>query len=450
MKRNLLIAIALLVVVGAGVAVLAVSGRRAEWTTSSAPALAEFEKGLDAREKIYYDEARQHFSKAVELDPGFLIAKYFLMVSFDSPKDDANVSKLVDELGRADTSRLTERERFILRYAVAGHAKDTAAAEKVLADYAAKRPDDPFALEREASLATARQDWPEAHRILSHLVEVAPNRVLAYNQLGYLEMGQGRFAEAQKMFETYRYIAPDQANPHDSLGELFILLGRYPEAKKELDEALAIKPDFCASWSHLIRMALMQGSTAQARAVLARGGAVAACSATLNRTEPCQIAAWDRALAGDWEGVWQAQQASCAGVVSKDDPFQIWVALKTGRRAEADAIEKAARERLAQVPPTGAMRSFAEAAVAHVEGVRLLFDGDPAKAAERFRFADRSLSYRELSMGLLKLFNRFALAQALTASGARDEAATVLSEARAVNRDFVDRFVALASGPAPG
>jgi len=384
----------------------------------------------------------------MELDPNFLMAKYFLMGPIDFPSTDLASAKLLQAIEHADLSRLTERERFLVQYTLARRKKDTAAGEKILNAYAAKKPDDPYLLARQADIATDRQDWPEARRLLTRLVEVAPNRVVAYNQLGYLEMGQGRFADAQKMFETYRYIAPDQANPHDSLGELFILLGRYDEAKKELEDALRIKPDFCASYGNLVRLALLEGRVDEAEQALGRANSTSPCGGMSGKEMRCLIAVWPPLFAGDWERVWKAQQASCGDLKLGDDPLQIWVALRTGRRAEADAIEKTAHDRLAKVPSTEPGRRYMEAFVAHIEGARLLVDGDPAKAAERFRFADQSMSYRDLSLGLLKIINRVVLARALQASGAKDEAATVLAEARAVNPKFVARLGSLTVPPA--
>ena len=448
MNRNILIAGGFLAVLAIGTTVVRLTSKRLEWTTSSPEALAEFQKGLEAREKIYYDEARLHFSKAVDLDPNFLMAKYFLMAFMGASSGDPKADKLFKELEKGDSSRLTDRERFLLAYAIANHNKDTGAAEKTLTAYAAKHPDDPYALERQTAIATERQEWPEAHRLLTRSIEVAPNRVLAYNQLGYLEMGQGRFAEAEKMFETYRYIAPDQANPHDSLGELYILLGRYEAARKELEAALTIKPDFCAPYEHLVSLALMEGKVNEAEQALARADRTSPCNVALDKKIPCLIAVCQPLFAGDWEGVWKALQTSCPGVDEDGDPLQIWVALRAGRRTEADAIEKKAHERLAKMAASEPGRAHMEALVAHIEGARFLLDGEAGKAAERFRFADHLLSYRDLPTGLMKLFNRFVLAQALEASGARDEAATVLASARAVNASFVDRLNALVATPA--
>ncbi|HUK12799.1 MAG TPA: hypothetical protein VLW17_05810, partial [Thermoanaerobaculaceae bacterium] len=218
-----------LVAAGA-VTALVVTGHRPEWTTSSPAALAEFEKGQDALQKVYRAEANSHFRKALELDPDFLVDKLFLARTLEAPDSDPRVAAIYDELRRADLSKLTPRERYLIEYSLAGHAKDVAKAQEIIKAYAAKYPDDPFALEAVASMAQGRQDWEAAQRDYTHLIEVAPNRVNAYNSLGYLAMAQGRFAEAEKNFQTYRYIAPDQANPHDSLGELLTLIGRYDEA----------------------------------------------------------------------------------------------------------------------------------------------------------------------------------------------------------------------------
>ncbi|OYV93658.1 MAG: hypothetical protein B7Z68_08440 [Acidobacteria bacterium 21-70-11] len=440
MTGKRLIVLAGLVAVVAVAIVVVVTGKRPEWTTSSPAALAEFTQGLEALDKVYRAEARAHFAKAIELDPTFVAAKYFLLRSIEAPSSDPQAAKLLAELAAADLTKLTDRERFLIRYTLAAHAKDAAKAEQILQVYAAEKPDDPYALDALATAATARQDWPQARRLLTRLIEVAPNRVSAYNQLGYLAMGQGQFAEAEKMFETYRYIAPDQANPYDSLGELDILTGRYADAKKELDEALRIKPDFCASSGHLVSLALIERKPDDAQRALAQAESTDGCSAFMVQTMKCSIVLWTPFLAGDWDGVWQAGHGACADEDAGTSVFMVWAALRTGRASEADALIAKARERLAKLPPAAPDRRYMEAEVAHLEGARLLVGGEPAKAAERFRFADQAMSYRELGSGLFKLMNRFVLAQALRAAGVRDEAAAVLAEARAVNAKFIDRL----------
>jgi Flp pilus assembly protein TadD len=323
-KAKVLIAVGVVVVVGVVTAVVLLSRPKPEWTTASPQALAEFEKGLDALQKVYYNEAAKHFEKALQLDPGFVIAKRFLLGTKDSPPSDEKRQQAITELKRAD--------------ALANLGKEPAKALQILDEYSSRHANDPYALEILANQAAERQDWAENRRLLTRLIEVAPNRVVAYNQLGYLEMGLGQFAQSEKMFGTYRYIAPDQANPQDSLGELYILIGRYADAQRELEGALKIRPDFCASYEHLARLALMDGRPDDARAAIARAEKAEACPAYTLKAMGCQLASWVPFLANDWQGVWNAEKTACAGDKESFPVLELWAALKTGRRAEADSI----------------------------------------------------------------------------------------------------------------
>jgi hypothetical protein len=75
-------------------------------------------------------------------------------------------------------------------------------------------------------------------------------------------------------------------------------------------------------------------------------------------------------------------------------------------------------------------------------GVRMLADGNGSEAALAFARADSLLTYRGLSEGgLFRLFNRLMWHEALTASGQRDAANTLLRDTRAVNAPFADLMV---------
>jgi tetratricopeptide (TPR) repeat protein len=436
----------LLVVVGA---LIVLSGRRPTWTTSSPQALAEFEAGLDALQKVYTNEAIKDFEAALRLDPDFVAAERFLLTSLQLKSGDPQAKELIDELKKADLAKLTDRERFLVSYTLAAYEKDPARAAQVLRAFASKHPDDPFALEILAGEATARQDWAEAKRLLTRLIEVAPNRVTAYNQLGYLEMGQGQFAESEKMFQTYRYIAPDQANPHDSLAELLILTGKYDRAGTELKKALEIRPDFCASYQHLAELALVDGRSGDAEAAVAGAERASACSPQMLKVMRCEVASWRPFLAGDWAGVWSAERGSCGDLESISHVLEVWSAVATGRRADAEAIVKKVQEKAAAMPAAAPDRRMSEALAAHLEGALLLADGKPAEAVDRFRLADQGLAYRELTSGLIKLLNRYVLARALRASGKGDEADAMVAEVEAVNAKYAARL-AVATAALPG
>ena len=112
MKRWLWFGLVAVVVIVTGVTLVALP-RGQEWTTSSPEALAEFEAGKRAEMKLYHMEAAQHFERAVELDPDFVIAKLHT-VDMMMREDEAAGRAIWDEVLAADTSKLNPRERYLI------------------------------------------------------------------------------------------------------------------------------------------------------------------------------------------------------------------------------------------------------------------------------------------------------------------------------------------------
>ena len=240
MKRALWLVITALVAASAAVGLVAL-GRDPELTTASPEALSEFEAAMDARMKLYQNEARSHLERAVELDPDFVLAKVLLAeYQYDNPE---LREQLLADVATADLDRLSPRERFLARRALAYRDKEYEEAAELLGAYLATYPDDPWVLHIKADMAWKKGKNEVAERAFRRLIEVSPNWVFAYNMMGYITMAQGRFEEAEEYFTSYRFIAPDQANPHDSLGELFLIVGRYDEAHECFDTAISLKPD---------------------------------------------------------------------------------------------------------------------------------------------------------------------------------------------------------------
>ncbi len=267
MKRWMWLTLAAVVMVAAGATLIALP-KGPDWTSDSPEAVAAFQAGMDAEMKVYYEDAWRNFQRAVELDPDFVVANLFAIRTYrdDEAKGDAMWAKVES----ADVTLLTPRERFYVERAKAGRAKQPEEAQRLLDDYLAKYPNDPYILNQKAQETWSRGELENAERLYQRLVEIAPNWVIAYNQLGYINMMKGRFAEAEEYFKSYRFIAPDQANPHDSLGELFITQGRYDEARDSLEKAIEIKPDFWAAYQHLGLMQAFSGDIEGSRETIER------------------------------------------------------------------------------------------------------------------------------------------------------------------------------------
>ena len=448
MRRTLLgWTAAVVALIGATAALLAWSyADRREWTTGSKSALQAYQAGLDARMRFYMQDAVGHFRRAVELDPSFAAARVQLLETSGSAEERA---RMADALAKSDPATLTEREQFLVELALARSKRDPVRFTGVVDRFVEARPEDPWALYLKATLAWEKQEWGEAEQLYQHLLQIDPNWVMARNHLGYLAMAQGRFADAEESFRTYAYVAPDQANPHDSLGELLVLLGRYDEAREELEAGLALRPDFCASYRNLLSIGVLEGRVDEMERVLDR--VENNCSPKETEGLRCEARMTEAYLSKDYELPWRENLDDCMSKPGERGPFFHLLALLTGREELAVSEEEAWKARLKKSARYEGKMGGPRALLQHLEGVRLLADGDPGKAAERFLEADEQMHYWGLNDGRMKLFNRMILAVALERSGDEAAAQRVLDQVRAVNPRWAEKFPEVrARTPAPG
>jgi tetratricopeptide (TPR) repeat protein len=441
MKRWMWSALIAIPLIAAGVTLVA-RPRAQEWTTSSPEALAEFEAGLETQAKVYFAEAGEHFGRALELDPDFLIAKYrYAMVLYE--EDSQRAQKLLDEVATADLSALTAREKFIIERWRALREDRGNDADRLLDDYVAKHPNDPYGLSIQANRAWGSGQLEEATRLYQHLLEIDPNWVNAYNALGYIAMTRARFTESEEYFKSFRFVVPDQANPHDSLGELFTVLGRYGEAEDSFERAIEIKPDFWASYHHLVIMKAHSGDPDGARAVIAR--ALAAGMAGEEAIELECLAHYTE-LAGR-EAWWQILDERDSGCVARRPSGYAAIithraACRLGDWTTVQEIEDRAGGLLLEVENSGSReaRTAVQATISHLQGVRLATQGDFETAQNRLLAADQRLTFLQTHEGIFKIYNSMILVETLLAGGQDAKAHQLLAEIRATNPPMIAEF----------
>jgi tetratricopeptide (TPR) repeat protein len=439
-----MICVCLLVLVGAGLSSVSCSSREV-WTSSSEEAIREFESGLESRMKLYGREAKEHFERALELDPDFVVAKLQLVRYVESGD---RREKLLAEIKSVDLDKLTERERFMVRYQMARMDDRYEEANAILEEFLQSEPEDPFGVERLAEDAWMRQDWTAAEAAYERLLEIDPNWVTAQNRLGYMAMAQGDFEAAEERFKAYRYVAPDQANPHDSMGEVLTVVGRYEEALAELEEAVAIRADFCASYMHMLDVLTLEGRPYAGYQVLER--AEENCPDGYKERisiSRCQLAFWSDYLDGDFDSPWREERRACTEQVGSRGFLIHRMASLSGRWDEAIALEEEVAKHVEEHSEGPEIESkIFQGIQGHLAGVRLLAQGDTEKAIENLRQADEFLYYWGQDQGILKLFNRLNLAFALETAGRDEEAKSVLDKVREVNPPFAEAYPEIRDG----
>lgn len=444
-RRTLIIVLVTAVVAAAAVAVPYLLRQQSRaWTTSSPAAQAAFEAGLNARMRFYLVDAADDFRRALELDADFAAAKVQLA---DVAREPEERKRLRQELEAIDVTRLSERERFLVELARAKREDQT----EITARYLVRHPHDPWALFSAAGQAWDREDFTVAAKFYQRLLEVDPNWVLARNNLGYLAMAQARFADAEEQFRIYAYVAPDQANPHDSLGELLSLVGRYDEARAEFERALAIRPDFCASYEHLVGIAVFEGKSEAMQPIVERSAE--RCPPEVKVGLECEARFFAAFISRDFAAPWRDGFASCAGKPGYRGILYYRLALLAGREAEVAEEDLALAKVLEESQKEGFSKGrarFLHVHALHNQGVRKLGEGDARAAADLFRAADERATYWGADEGRLKLFNLLNLAFALDRAGAVQESEAALTQVRSVNPAFAAVFTQLAERtPAP-
>ena len=238
-------------------------------TTKSKEAVAEYKRGKEAADKLYFEEAAEYFGNAVELDPQFAVAYSRLSSALQNLGDEAKarehqaraLSLMKDERGKV---RVTEKERLFIVIQDAYLQDDFAKARSAIDRWVHIYPKD---YEAHAFLGMEHQrmeDHDEAILAYERTVKLQSDYAPAYNSLGYLYIAKGDFDRAMENLKKYKDMVPDQANPYDSMGELEQARGRYREAIKYYQKAREINPDLSFVLHHLGEVHRIQGQYARA------------------------------------------------------------------------------------------------------------------------------------------------------------------------------------------
>jgi tetratricopeptide (TPR) repeat protein len=218
-----------------------------EVTTRSAEARDAYMEGMVALRKVYVDEARIAWLKAVEADSTCSMA-WLRLARLAYENGNVRLAAEYHARAEADMQRLTGRERFFIQLLAVDMKGVEAERDSLISEMVSRYPEDIEILFMAGNRDFHRKKYQEALNSFEKLLQKSPETGEVYNMMGYALGELGRWDKAVEAFQKYTFLYPDQANPHDSLGELYLRTGRYDNALKEFEKALALKPDF--GWGH--------------------------------------------------------------------------------------------------------------------------------------------------------------------------------------------------------
>ena len=222
-------------------------------TTNSIPAYEYYLKGREEHRKFYYDEAISYYKKAIELDPSFAMAYFFLGRVYDY-KMDWEGGQLVKERDEAFvkakefSTRSTEKERLLIEIGYAKYIeKDSEKWLRLNQQFAKKYP-----REKGAYLALGshyqHRDHEKALEMFNKVLELDPNDRRVHNDIGLIYLNVLHdYEKARTHFSKYVAINPNESDPLDSLARANFRLGRVDEALSNFEAALEFKPDYAVT-----------------------------------------------------------------------------------------------------------------------------------------------------------------------------------------------------------
>ena len=214
-------------------------------STTSLEVASLYAGGIDAQSRSRFEEARQSFLKAVELDPNFGLGYQGLAVM------SRNVGRLQDAEKYArealnHVALMTDRERVVARGSYYSLVGDYQQCVKAYGEVLAQYPADTTARNQRAVCFASLRNMREAMSEMREAIRILPKRVVLRSNFALFAAYAGEFAKAEK--EVRELLEPDDqaiaALALSQLGrgllpEAALYEGRFSDAVRILERAVA-------------------------------------------------------------------------------------------------------------------------------------------------------------------------------------------------------------------
>ena len=236
----------------------------ADVTTSSMEAYKHFMSGVEYFQRFYHEDARKDFEKAVEIDPNFATAYYFLSSAYDTLVNSEARDRAIEK-AKSLSQNATDKERLFIESRYAQYVeRDIGKAGNILKQITEKYPREKMAYYYLGVFFRRAGNYKGAIEKHLKVLELDPEFGESHNDLGYAFISLADYEKAVEHFKEYLALNPNDANPHDSIADAYFLMGRLDEAISHYEDAVRIKPDFPVSYFKLGYIYAIQEDTAEA------------------------------------------------------------------------------------------------------------------------------------------------------------------------------------------
>jgi serine/threonine protein kinase/tetratricopeptide (TPR) repeat protein len=220
-------------------------------TTESTEAYINYDKGIDALYKFYYDKAHQYFLKALELDPEFALA-YLGVARTYALQRNIKARNAAMEKASAYADHAGHKEKL---YIEAWHAfwveQNNEKRAQVLKEIAEKYPKEKQAHFDLGGAYEYQGLLNEGIKEFQAALDLDPQFAIALNEISGVYIMMGEPNKAIEYAKRYAAACPNDPNPLDSLGVRYFSVGKLDLAIEKFKQALALNPNFSFSLKNI-------------------------------------------------------------------------------------------------------------------------------------------------------------------------------------------------------
>lgn len=225
----------------------------AEATTYSTEAYRWYLEGMENLNKYYGPEARECFTRAIELDSTFAMAYMRMATGLVSPN--RIEQRRAIERALKYSEHVTGKERVYIQSFDARIRGNDEEAVSLLQRVIKEHPNEKDAYKALGDIYRGPlNDIDKAIAYYRKAIEIDPLDKFSYNVLAYSYQAIGDIDNYVWAIYQYISLAPDEANPYDSRGDLYAFGGKIDKAIRSYQEALSRKRDFYPSLIKLGQM----------------------------------------------------------------------------------------------------------------------------------------------------------------------------------------------------